>query len=57
MQALGSTVSSTVGATNPDLRVDKKEQAKSMKTIQDYFDSGEVGKALKYCNISKPFYL
>lgn len=55
MQALGSTVSSTVGATNPDLRVDKKEQAKSMKTIQDYFDSGEVGKALKYCNISKLF--
>ena len=36
-----------------DLRIDKKEQAKSLKTIQDYTDVGEYGKAIKYINLRK----
>lgn len=36
-----------------ETRIDKKEQAKSLKQIQDYFDMGEFQKAIKYCNISK----
>ena len=38
-----------------DLRVDKKEQTKSLKTIQDYFDQGDYTKAVKYCNQSKSY--
>ena len=40
-----------------DLRIDKKEQAKSLKTIQDYTDVGEYTKAVKYINMSKWSYL
>lgn len=36
-----------------DLRIDKKEQAKSLKTIQDYTDVGEYLKAIKYINLRK----
>ena len=36
-----------------DLRIDKKEQAKSLKTIQDYTDVGEYAKAIKYINLRK----
>ena len=36
-----------------DLRIDKKEQAKSLKTIQDYTDVGEYSKAIKYINLRK----
>ena len=38
-----------------DLRIDKKEQAKSLKTIQDYTDVGEYSKAIKYINLRKSF--
>ena len=33
--------------------MDKKEQAKSLKQIQDYTDVGDYNKAVKYCNMSK----
>ena len=35
------------------LKIDKKEQAKSLKTIQEYIDSGDYSKAIKYCNQRK----
>jgi hypothetical protein len=48
--ATGSQMNQT--ATG-DLRIDKKEQAKSLKTIQDYTDVGEYLKAIKYINMRK----
>ena len=36
-----------------DPRIDKKEQAKSLKQILDYTDVGDYNKAVKYCNMSK----
>ena len=50
MQATGGLMSA--GGQN-DPRVDKKEQAKSLKQIQDYTDVGDYNKAVKYCNMSK----
>jgi hypothetical protein len=36
-----------------DFKTDKKEQGKSLKTLQDLFDVGEYSKAVKYINMSK----
>lgn len=48
MQAMNATA----GAIGGEARIDKKEQAKSLKTIQDCFDLGDFPKALKYINMS-----
>ena len=49
----GSALMQTGGAGMNDARIDKKEQAKSLKQIQDYTDVGDYNKAVKYCNMSK----
>jgi hypothetical protein len=43
----------TGGMGVTDARIDKKEQAKSLKQIQDYTDVGDYNKAVKYCTMSK----
>lgn len=49
----GSALIQTGGAGMNDARIDKKEQAKSLKQIQDYTDVGDYNKSVKYCNMSK----
>jgi hypothetical protein len=49
-------IASSTAAGGNDLRIDKKEQAKCLKIIQDYIETGDFNKAIKYCNISKMIY-
>lgn len=34
-------------------RIDKKEQAKSLRQLQDMFELGDFQKGIKFCNLSK----